>query len=194
MFLPPPTLGQGAGANLGATALYNTAIGNGALQTATSSIKNTAVGYGALNKNTSGTFNTAQGRLALYNNINGQSNTAGGANALYSNTTGSYNSAQGRDSIYFNTTGSYLTAQGYMAGIYIADGTTNNATSSNSLYLGANTKPLASGDTNEIVIGYNAVGVGSNSVVLGNSSVCHDGVEGECRDWDGFATGIITSV
>ena len=31
--------------------------------------------------------------------------------------------------------------------------------------------PLADNDQNEIVIGYNAIGVGSNSVVLGNDSI-----------------------
>jgi hypothetical protein len=55
--------------------------------------------------------------------------------------------------------------------LYIADGTTANATSTNSLYLGANTKASFSGADNEIVIGYNAVGAGSNSVVLGNDSI-----------------------
>ena len=41
-------------------------------------------------------------------------------------------------------------------------------TSEKSVYLGYNTKANADGDTNEIVIGYNAIGKGSNTVVLGN--------------------------
>jgi len=36
--------------------------------------------------------------------------------------------------------------------------------------LGANTEAKASGDTNETVIGYGAVGNGSNTTTLGNSS------------------------
>jgi len=75
------------------------------------------------------------------------------------------------NALYSNTTGYNNSAQGHQAGIYIADGTTANATSGTSLYLGADTKALADGGANEIVIGYNAIGVGSNSVVLGNDSI-----------------------
>ena len=37
--------------------------------------------------------------------------------------------------------------------------------------IGYNTKPLADGDTNEIVIGANAIGNGSNTVTLGNDNI-----------------------
>jgi hypothetical protein len=57
------------------------------------------------------------------------------------------------------------------AGRYITGGSTPNQTSNNSVYLGYNTMALADGDTNEIVIGASATGVGSNSVVLGNDSI-----------------------
>jgi len=59
---------------------------------------------------------------------------------------------------------------GYLAGDFVSGGG-DNTTSSYSTYLGYNTKALASGDTNEIVIGNGATGVGSNSVVLGNDSI-----------------------
>ena len=42
--------------------------------------------------------------------------------------------------------------------VFIAGGVTNNAGSSNSLYLGYGTQALANGDTNEIVIGASATG------------------------------------
>jgi len=77
----------------------------------------------------------------------------------------------GYHALYSNTTGSQNTALGYNAGRYITGGSASNATSTNSLYLGYDTRALASGDTNEIVIGYQATGVGSNSVVLGNDSI-----------------------
>jgi hypothetical protein len=54
--------------------------------------------------------------------------------------------------------------------MYIEDGVTANQTSSNSVYEGFQAYPLASGDTNETVIGYAAIGHGSNTVTLGNSS------------------------
>ena len=44
-------------------------------------------------------------------------------------------------------------------------------TSNSSLYLGYGTRALADGDTNEIVIGSSAIGNGSNSVTLGNTSI-----------------------
>ena len=81
-------------------------------------------------------------------------------------------------SLFSNTTGNNNTANGYQAGRYMADGSTANETSYNSVYLGANTKANADGDTNEIVIGYGAIGQGSNTIMLGNSSItglyCYD--------------------
>ena len=44
-------------------------------------------------------------------------------------------------------------------------------TSSNSVYVGMDASAAASGDTNEIVIGYAAQGLGSNTAVLGNDSI-----------------------
>lgn len=42
---------------------------------------------------------------------------------------------------------------------------------SNSVYIGANTKVSALSVTNENVFGYNAIGSGSNTVTIGNSSI-----------------------
>ena len=47
-----------------------------------------------------------------------------------------------------------------------------------SVYLGYNTEALANGDTDEIVIGYNAVGIGSYTVELGNSQVVATQLQG----------------
>jgi hypothetical protein len=55
---------------------------------------------------------------------------------------------------------------------------TPNQTSSQSIYIGHETKALADGDENEIVIGYEAVGAGSNTVVLGNNSVVETRLKG----------------
>jgi hypothetical protein len=149
----------------------NTAFGAYALSSNTTGSFNTAIGKEALSLNTTGSLNTAIGYTALYQNTTGDENTALGNNALSYNTTGSFNTAIGNSALSTNTTGSYNTALGYNAGTYIADGTTANTTSTNSIYLGANTKAKFSGATNEIVIGYDAVGAGSNSVVLGNDSI-----------------------
>lgn len=60
---------------------------------------------------------------------------------------------------------------GVGAGQYIADGITPLTTTSQSIYLGYGAKALADNSSNEIVIGYNAIGNGSNSVTLGNDSI-----------------------
>jgi hypothetical protein len=65
------------------------------------------------------------------------------------------------------------------AGAYISGGAVANTVSNNSVYLGYNTKALADGDTNEIVIGADATGAGSNSATLGNTSVTRTVLRGD---------------
>jgi hypothetical protein len=113
----------------------------------------TAVGYAAGYANTTGTI-TAVGY------------TAGGAN-----TTGLI-TAVGYTAGYANTTGN-ITAVGYAAGRFLADGTTGNATAANGSYFGSSTRASVAGAANETVIGYAAIGGGSNTVRLGNASVTH---------------------
>jgi len=131
---------------------------------------NSGFGYQSLYDNTTGYRNSAFGYYALWKNITGYDNSAFGHHSLYNNTTGYENSAFGNSSLYNNTTGHYNSAFGYLAGTYIT-GYLQNRTSINSVYLGAKTIAFADGDTNEIVIGCDATGVGSNSVMLGNSNI-----------------------
>ena len=156
---------------LNTTGNSNTASGSSALYSNTTGSSNTASGYGALSSNTTGSSNTANGYTALSSNTTGYSNTANGYTALLSNTTGIANTANGYTALYSNTTGNSNTANGYGAGRYIANGSTANATGSNSVFLGADTKANADGETNQIVIGYDATGNGSNTVTIGNSSI-----------------------
>lgn len=127
------------------------------------------IGLGAGNVNT-GVGNTANGINALRNNTTGTNNTANGVQALGTNTTGSNNTANGVNALRNNTTGGNNTANGVNAGRYIADGVTSNTITNNSVYLGNNTKALADNQSNQIVIGFDAIGLGSNSSVIGNSS------------------------
>ena len=153
------------------TGSNNSAQGGSALQDNTTGNDNTTQGFQALYSNTTGSYNSAQGVYALQSNTTGNYNSAQGYNALQSNTTGNDNTANGVYSLYSNTTGSNNSAQGVNAGRYIADGSTANQTSANSVYLGYGAYALASGDTNENVLGNAAVGNGSNTTTLGNSSV-----------------------
>jgi hypothetical protein len=166
-------IGKGGGA-----IATNTALGASALNANTTGTSNTAAGDASLQNNTTGGNNAAFGRLALYTNTTGGSNSAVGFNALFGNTAGLSNSAFGRNALYNNTTGGSNSAIGADAGRFIADGTTANTVTNNSVYLGAETKALASGQTNQIVIGHQAVGIGSNTAVLGNDSIVTTALKG----------------
>jgi hypothetical protein len=157
--------------NANTTGNNNAAVGYEALYSNTTGSRNSAVGYWSLRNNTTGSNNSAVGREALLNNTTGNSNSAVGINALYSNTSGSNNSAVGINALYSNTSGGSNSAVGFNAGRYIEDGTTANTVTANSVYLGADTKALANNQTNQIVIGHNATGLGSNTAVLGNDSI-----------------------
>jgi hypothetical protein len=169
------------------TGVNNTANGVGALQNNTTGNSNTANGSNALQNNTTGSFNTAIGVQTLFSNTTGSSNTANGFRALFSTTTGTNNTANGREALQnntiggdntaigvnalkSNTTGSNNTANGVNAGRFIADGTTANTITNNSVFIGADTRANANNQTNQIVIGHTAIGLGSNTTVIGNSS------------------------
>ena len=146
---------------------------------------NIVLGNNALNSNTTGSGNAAIGRYALYSNISGTSNTAIGY-ALVSNTTGSGNIAIGENALLQNTigyqncaiggsalgniTGNGNVGIGNVAGYY--DKNLNNLTSAtDSLFIGNRAKANSSGETNQIVIGNNAVGGGNNTVTIGDDSI-----------------------
>ena len=114
--------------------------------------------------------NTRVGSFALNANTTGDLNSAFGLNALLLNTTGTNNIAFGGGALQANTTGGANTAIGRLAGRFIADGATANTISNNSTFLGFDTRANASGQTNQIVIGHTAIGLGSNTTVIGNSS------------------------
>jgi hypothetical protein len=160
------------------TGYANTANGAGALYSNTTGILNTAFGAAALYSNTTGFSNTANGYQALYNNTTGYANTANGYLALYNNTTGYDNTANGGSALRSNTTGDQNIAVGSNAGTYITGGVSLNTVTSNSVFLGYNTKALADSQTNQIVIGYDAIGLGSNTAILGNSSITTTRLQG----------------
>ncbi|MEA4935440.1 MAG: hypothetical protein VB102_02240 [Paludibacter sp.] len=141
--------------------------------------ENYAQGTNALNSNTNGSYNIALGYNALYSNTSGSYNYSIGMNALRSNTTGEDNAVLGRGALYGNTTGSYNIGIGYSAGRYIAGGSTENMTSVNSIFIGRGTKALGNSQTNQIVIGYNAIGNGSNSITIGNDEIAKTILKGK---------------
>ena len=139
----------------------------------TTGADNTFTGIYAGRSNTTGANNTFTGLYAGFSNTTGASNTFTGLSAGFSNTTGANNTFTGRDAGYANTTGASNTFTGFSAGRYLANGSTANETSSNSVYMGFDTRASVAGAVNEAAIGYQAIGGGSNTVRLGNTSVTH---------------------
>jgi hypothetical protein len=154
----------------------NTALGQSALEDNTVGGNNTAVGLEALRYNTAGGRNTSVGDYSMLNNTTGSLNTAFGGNALSSNTTGEYNVALGTYALHKNTTGSYNIAIGNVAGSDTIPG--DNIISNNSIFIGHLTEALANNQTNQIVIGHNAKGNGSNTVTIGNDSITNTYLKG----------------
>jgi hypothetical protein len=156
----------------------NTSIGTDALGLNTTGSTNTAVGAQALRSNQSAS-NTAVGASALWSNTSGNSNTSIGSDASFSNTSGIHNVAIGSIALYANTTGSSNIAIGNSAGRYQANGSTTLTAPNNSIYIGKDSRGFNNSDNNSIVIGANAIGLGANTTVIGNTLTTRTHLHGQ---------------
>jgi hypothetical protein len=114
--------------------------------------------------------NTSFGEFALRLNNGGVGNTAMGTNSLSANITGSSITAIGSDALSNINGSNNVTAIGGGAGRFFA---TNSPLTSavSSIFIGGNSRAQADSQINQIVIGVGAVGAGSNSVTLGDTSI-----------------------
>lgn len=134
-------------------------------------ISYTAIGNKAYYTATSGTGATAIGNQALYNTTTATQITGVGYQTMFSNTTGRSSTGIGGQALYYNTTGSNNVGIGVQAGTFATNNfTTHNSLINRSILIGDSTRPLTSGDINEIIIGDTALGHGSNTITLGNTS------------------------
>ena len=131
----------------------NVAVGVGSGREVTTGIGNAYTGFESGNKATTGNFNAGFGNGALVDLTTGSTNVAVGA----------------LSSGHLTTAGS-TTSVGHAAA-YENNGNSDRTTGNNCVFVGAYTKGSANGTTNENVFGYGAVGAGSNTVRLGNTSV-----------------------
>lgn len=133
---------------------------------------NTAIGAEAMASQSGGfpQSNVAVGRQALQNIDDANSNAALGAYSMRSLSTGSNNTSVGSSSLSNNTTGDNNIAVGYNAGDLLSSNSPN-FTPSNSIFIGNDTRAEGVGQTNQIVIGHEAIGLGSNTTVLGNATI-----------------------
>jgi len=128
---------------------------------------NTAV----FQSNTTGSDNIAIGASALAANTTGIQNAALGSFSLTETTTGGGNTANGYNSLRYMSRGRNNTAMGYRSGGFITGGSTTIDSVEYSVFIGADTRALRDSGTNEIVIGYNTTGRGSNTVSIGNTEI-----------------------
>jgi hypothetical protein len=170
------------------TVQSNTLKGNGS-----GSFRNVGLGLSVFNASLTGTWNTAIGAYSMERLTSGSNNTGIGNETVSFITTTSNNTGIGNRAI-MNTTGSNNTALGSNAAVQLTTGDNNlflgnssgtqiannsNLTSlSNSVLIGPGARIGANGETNEIVIGYNAVGNGSNTIQLGNASITNVNTKG----------------
>jgi hypothetical protein len=157
----------------------NTAIGTNVLRSNTSGTPNTAIGSFSQVSGSTGAFNTSLGTNTLFNNTVGSLHTALGASVLFSLLTGGSNTGIGSSALFSLITGSENNALGRNAGRYYgATGTLANTDASASIFIGFNSRANGIGETNQIVIGNEALGLGSNTVVLGNSNITFTALRG----------------
>lgn len=133
---------------------YNVALGNNALRSLLSGFSNTVAGYDAGRNLVDGSQTTLLGGSAGQNCINPQSVVFVGASCGIS----LLNPYQ-------------VVAVGASAARYLADGSTALTRAESCTYIGASAKASAEDVTNENAFGYNATGIGSNSCVIGSSTV-----------------------
>lgn len=153
----------------------NVAIGTSglALPVNTSGASNIAIGSPSLQNNTTGNFNIALGAFSSQSGTTGSNNVAIGDNALRSNINGSLNVAIGSSALRSlqsgggSDWGQFNTGVGADAGRYVGTGTAQNRGSTGSIFIGYQARSGVEFSTNEIVIGANALGFGSNTAVIG---------------------------
>lgn len=187
--------GLRVGKSIGSGNAQNTAVGLEALNSNTTGDSNVAIGWRCLKANTTGKWNVALGAGALQNTTSGLGNFGLGLSTLVTNTTGSGNvgigafaltNSNGSNNLGIgygtlenNTSGSGIIAIGFNCARKHADGTTNLTTASASIYIGSEVRGFNNSDSNSIVIGYQAIGTGANTTVIGTSSTTQAKIFGQ---------------
>jgi hypothetical protein len=168
------------------TGFQNTAVGYQSMYSNTTGYGNTSLGYQSLWLNSTGNANIAIGYQSLWLNTIGEQNISIGEATMASNKSGNYNVSIGNSILnsatasLSNTVVGSSALQNLLVGNYnivIGRNSAYNSTtligltqSSNSVYIGAEIKPIEN-QTNQIIIGHGATGSGSNSVTLGADTI-----------------------
>lgn len=155
-------LGAGTGSALNASSFGDTLIGTSVGNAITSSQGTTAIGERIFTTATTGVGSA----------------TAVGSQCQRFATAAASSVSVGALTFSNSITTTQSTAVGAEAGRFIADGVTFNTSATNSVFIGYKSSPLASGQSNQIVIGQGATGDGSDTTVIGNTSTTQSRIYG----------------
>lgn len=145
--------------------------------------ENIKVGNNTLVKNKKGIDNVAIGNNSLNQNVS-SGNVAIGKGSLATSREGANNTAVGRNSLAGLGRGTDNIGVGLNAGKVTKKGQNNNQ-SIGSVFIGANSRPLEDKGQNEIVIGVDAIGNGSNTTTIGNDKTEKTTIHGVLKS-DGY--------
>lgn len=153
-----------------------------------------AVGYGATHFNTASDI-TAIGSMAAELGVSGSGITAIGMSSVHQNIIGNgitsvghhnlfdclddYNTSTGYLGLYKLQNGKHNISMGSNTAILVAAGNAYNVNCNKGIYIGDDIRVSADGNTNEIVIGDSAIGNGSNTATIGNSSITKTVLRGD---------------
>uniref|UniRef100_A0A6M3XU03 Putative tail protein n=1 Tax=viral metagenome TaxID=1070528 RepID=A0A6M3XU03_9ZZZZ len=170
-------------------ASYNTGAGHGVLAALTTGFSDTAVGARALEAETTGDYDTAIGYACLSGAVGTSGNTAVGGGSMSNLVIGDYNTSVGYGSLLglrLTVASDYNVALGYNAGRNYGSGSGIATTLNDCVFLGSDSRPAADNEENEIVIGYGSRGQGSNTTVIGNTSITDAYINGILHLPDGL--------
>jgi hypothetical protein len=126
---------------------------------------NVAIGESSLSSNTTGNYNTATNRSLVFNTT-GVWNTAYGYNTMFFNYTGNRNVAIGMWSLANINDSDDNVALGTEAGRFTTLGSMGAASAS--IFIGSSTRAENNNQTNQIVIGTDTTGRGTDTTTIGN--------------------------
>lgn len=178
------------------TASSNVGIGGNVLVSANDAVFNVAVGANAMINGYNASYNIAVGGNALQGNADGGNNTAIGYNSLYTNDASNDNTAVGYlalEKVYWGSgfTSDQNVALGSGAGRYRGTGTgaiANRLNSANrSIFIGYRSRAAADSQENQIVIGTDVVGGGSNTTTIGSTYTTNTYLYGRVDAIDGVS-------
>lgn len=159
----------------------NVAVGSYALQFVSTGIRNCGLGTLALTAASSGGSNTGVGFYALLAVDTGSNNVGIGSQSGGALTGGGSNICIGTLSLGAVTNGSLNVAIGNQAGWKQNNGSTDATGLDNCIFIGASARSNGNNQANQIVIGFQALGEGNDTTVIGNSFTKSTHLEGSIK-------------